>query len=124
MCYQVIPELIGKTLTEISGEVDGTEILMTTSNGEIYRMCHHQDCCEQVYIQDIIGDLQDLVGSPLTQAEEVTNPDDAPANPSEWIESCTWTFYKFATAKGFVTIRWFGSSNGYYGEGVNIDKIN
>jgi hypothetical protein len=82
---------------------------------------HHQDCCESVYIEDICGDLNDLVGSPLVEAEEVSNYDAEPLYEGE--ESYTWTFYRFRTLKGSVSVRWYGSSNGYYSESVSVDVV-
>lgn len=115
--YCNVDVLKGKTLSSINES--GDEIVFETTDGERYRMYHEQDCCESVSIESIVGDLEDLVGSELLMAEEVegTSPVDFEA-----YESHTWTFYKFATLKGYVDIRWLGSSNGYYSESVSFVK--
>ena len=82
-------------------------------------MFHEQDCCESVQVEDVAGDMQDLVGSPIVQAEESSNSD----NPPLRCESFTWTFYRLATAKGQVVLRWLGESNGYYSESVSFEEV-
>jgi len=109
-------DLIGKILTEVRRDGD-EEIYFTTSDGDTFMMYHSQDCCEYVSIEDIEGDLQSLVGNPILVAEEASNDD---PNASE---SGTWTFYKLATIKGHVDIRWYGSSNGYYSESVSFERV-
>ena len=130
-----VNELVGKTLTEV--KQNGDELLFVTSEGQTYKLYHSQDCCESVSIDDINGDLNDLVGTPILKAEEVSNEyfekefdekfkqvegsyskQDSEGNYKP--ESCTWTFYKFATIKGYVDVRWYGESNGYYSESVDF----
>lgn len=115
--YCNVSELKGRTLSSIIGGVGDGEIVFVTTEGERYRMFHQQDCCESVSVEDIVGDLQDLVGSEILLAEEVDG--ETPAD-FEAYESHTWTFYKFATRRGYVDIRWLGTSNGYYSEGVSF----
>jgi len=119
--------LKGRIVARITGAEKGSgDIFFECDNGEIFQMYHEQDCCENVYVEDIAGDINDLIGSPITMAEEVRNlngeNDTKPL--CEYDDSFTWTFYKLATIKGYVTIRWYGESNGYYSESVDIRKIN
>jgi hypothetical protein len=132
-----VSELLGKKLLSI--DVDDTKetILFKCLDGTEYLMCHDQDCCETVTIEDINGDLEDLIGSPLTMVEAVVSNDKTEEQLAkeakekeeqgddyyDCTDSFTWTFYKFATVKGYVTIRWYGESNGYYSESVNFYRL-
>ena len=122
-----IKDLVGKTLTEIKNNDD--KLIFIVDDGTQYKMYHKQDCCESVSIEDVNGDLEDLIGNPILLAEEVSNYEPVSEEDkqktkeaNEW-GSCTWTFYKLATIKGYVDIRWFGQSNGYYSESVNFIQV-
>ena len=111
-----IENMVGKVFTSVRNE--GSELVFQNAT-ESFVFFHQQDCCENVSIEDVCGDLQDLVGEPLLLAEEVTGETPVDFNEREY-ESVTWTFYKFATRKGYVDVRWLGESNGYYSEGVSL----
>lgn len=102
--------VIGIEVLERSKEIYQDELLFHCEDGLTMSMTHWQDCCEWVYIEDIVGDLADLIGSPILQAEEVTE--------ENFEREGLWTFYKLATAKGYVTLRWYGESE-YYSLAVN-----
>lgn len=110
-----IEELKHKTIKAI--QRDGNEcIWFLTTDNYVYKMYHAQDCCESVEIEDICGDLEDLIDTPIIIAEERTQ-DNGWSNGDS---SSTWTFYELQTLKGSVTIRWYGESNGYYSETANM----
>lgn len=113
--------LVGKTLARVEGaNVGGQVIVFTTEAGEVFQMDHCQDCCEYVRLEDVEGDVSDLIGSPVTVADVASNVD-APAPQAN--DCYTWTFYRIATAKGWVVLRWLGESNGYYSESVDFQQL-
>ena len=116
--YAEIKDMVGKTFTRVTGGVGDGEMVFENDT-ERYVFTHDQDCCENVDINDVVGDLSDLVGEPLLMAEEVSGETPVEFNEAEYA-SVTWTFYKFATRKGYVDVRWLGESNGYYSEGVDL----
>lgn len=108
--------LVGRTIVKIDGLSEGSDrVRIECDDGAAFLMVHFPDCCEDVAVEDVCGDVADLIGSPVLLAEESTNRDEP---KPDWSESFTWTFYKLATARGHVTIRWLGQSNGYYSESV------
>ena len=111
-------DLVGVTLTSIVCRKDddaNDQIVFTANDGRVWEMYHWQDCCESVYIEDIAGNLDDLLHAPILQADAESN-----SSGESGDYSATWTFYKLATVNGHVTIRWYGSSNGYYSESVSF----
>lgn len=110
--------LLNETLKSITVSPDKSCITFTTWFGEEFILHHEQDCCESVIVDDISGNLDDLLNTPILLAEESSNRDNLDGR--EHSESWTWTFYKLATIKGYVDIRWLGESNGYYSEAVDF----
>ena len=113
-----VSDLQGKTLKDVAYNSHEETITFLLEDGTTYLMHHEQDYCEDVYVESIVGNLSDLIGEEIFLAEEVTNED-----VTGRFKRCTWTFYKFATRKGFVDIRWCGVSNGYYSERVDFVQI-
>lgn len=116
--FRNLESFIGKTILKIDDKpTAGDEYLIFHfSDGEEIIFGHQQDCCESVWLEDVEGDWETLIGNPLLVAEVNSN--------GEWdegdYEHKTWTFYKFATIKGHVDLRFCGASNGYYSESVDI----
>ncbi len=117
--------LFGQILTSVEGaEVEHEEIIFDTENGRRFRMYHSQDCCESVKIYSISGDINHLIGSPITKSNEYYYNDDPEGVKLDYYrDSVTWTDFVIATEKGEVLIRWLGESNGYYSEDVSFIEI-
>jgi hypothetical protein len=108
--------LLNKKIKKVYTVYDD-ELHFEFENGQHYLFYHEQDCCESVLIEDICGDISQLTGKSLCMAEETSESDE------DDYGTCTWTFYKFASPNMYVTVRWFGESNGYYSESVDFMEI-
>lgn len=113
-------DLKGRTILKIVGKIGGESIRFCMENGDEYLLYHDRDCCEHVEVDDIVGDVHNIIASPILVAEEVSNSGD-PKPDGDF--SHTWTFYKIETWKGGITIKFYGESNGYYSEKVDFKLV-
>lgn len=120
MSYVDLEKLKGYMISSVSGmDEGGDEIVFKLSDGRAFKMYHEQSCCERVSIDDVCGEVCDLVDAEIVHFEERVSD----GEPQDDYGTSTWTFYDIQTSKGSVNIKWFGSSNGYYSESVNIEWI-
>lgn len=130
---KIYETMLGKTFTKVYREncmnihrwsdyhkkyfphVVNSDVIVFENDEETFYFYHDYECCESVDIDDIVGELSLLENSPLLVAEEFTQCPDMPG-----LDSITYTFYKFATVKGHVDIKWYGESNGFYSESVDF----
>ena len=120
-----VNEHLKNGLIKVSGLVPGNDsVIFYCKDGTEILMYHDQNCCERVFIEsaDSYDNNDDIyTNCDWCIVEEVSNVDKEPMEDNE--ESYTWTFYNVKTNKGYDTIRWYGSSNGYYSESVDFADI-
>ena len=114
--YIDFSELVGLTLDSLRLNADDS-IITITSGSRTFKMEHLQDCCESVYVESIVGDIDDVLNSPIVVAEVSTQDVDCKDGDE------MWTFYKLDTVKGGITIRWNGQSNGWYSIEVDFREV-
>ena len=109
--------LVGHKIVEVNDSFG--ELFITTDRAS-FRMRHDGECCEQVELIDGLDDLRGLVGETVVVAAKAVS--DGGAAPKDFTDQgCSeWTFYMLRTANGDATLRWFGSSNGYYSTDVKF----
>lgn len=123
-----LSDLVGRVIDRIGVTED--EVTFFMKDGATYKLMHHQDCCETVYIEDIDGDPDELAGALVTNFEAPEGKTYAAlavlhevADRYRHSESYTWTFYRLETSKGGLCIRFIGESNGYYSESVDFVEL-
>lgn len=117
--YNNFASLVGKTIIEIKGmEIDSEEIIFKFLDGDIYQMYHESDCCEQVYLAEVWGNVKDLINTPIIKADEWIHAKDGDYEGTE-----EYTFYNIYTVKGVVTLRWCGLAYGPYSLAVDLIDI-
>ena len=111
--------LKGKVFSDIKANCD--TVTFCIDGIERYILQHVESWSEDVSIDDIVGDLSDLIGKEITKAEEIQSDTDLPDGISEdYFESWTYSFYYLHTLDSCVTIKFFGTSNGYYSETAEL----
>jgi len=115
-----VVSMAGVTLTDVVVDRRSNAVLFVADDGRAWIMVYGDDYGSAA-IEDVVGDPADLIGVPLLGVEESTS-DDPPPDADRY-DSYTWTFYRFATVKGDMDLRWLGSSNGYYSEEASLFPV-
>lgn len=115
---KVFVSMLGVTMVSVTGDKGEERMTFAAADGSQWMFHYEPECCAHCSIEDICGDLNDLIGSPIIEAEEISGVAESPGSA----DSYTWTFYRYATAKGVVTVRWLGESNGFYSESVTYTQ--
>lgn len=119
-----IEVLNGRKIISVAKNTDfGDVVIFTMEGGDKYQMYHSQDCCEQVYLEDVNGDWEDLQDATVIEASERTSDENPIGVKPEYQDCYQWTFYHIRTNKGVVVLRWYGDSNGYYSVDVTFGKL-
>ena len=109
-----IKDMVGKKVVGIYYDDENFQVL---TDDCVYAFYHEQNCCESVYLTQVDGISDKIIGSRIFIAEEVVDEKDTEYGHT------TWTFYKIGTTKGMIDFRFQGESNGYYSESVYLIKI-
>ena len=116
----VLPHAVGATIESVAYDPKEPRLTVETDRGTL-SFWHSQECCESVDLTEGLSDLEDLVGGVIALAEERSS-EGVPAmdESDDRYGTFTWTFYEIQTTKGDATLRWYGTSNGYYSESVDV----
>ena len=112
--YCDMKDMVGKKVLGIYYDEENFQIL---TDDCVYAFYHEQSCCESVWLTQVDGISDKIIGSRIVIAEVVTDEKDTEHG------HITWSFYKIGTNKGMIDFRWCGESNGYYSETVDLVKI-
>ena len=94
-----IKDMVGKKITGIYYDEENFQIL--TDDG-VYAFYHEQSCCESVWLTQVDGISDKIIGSRIVITEDVLDEKDTEYGHT------TWSFYKIGTNKGMIDFRWQG----------------
>ena len=118
--------LKGKVIVNVLISTFIESIDFFTSSGEVFRLKHDQDCCENVeFVNLTFVNFPSIFKSEIIEAEEDSGCDDPPWYSSKYIQDRhTWTNYRIKVANGNEIRFWvLGQSNGCYNETMLFTQI-
>ena len=111
-------DLTMRIIKSVQGlHVNSTCVRITMDDGVIYEMLHRQDCCESVSLEEFDCTVEDWDGALVVKAYASSERQEDKDSGTT-----TYTFYSLWTSRGYLHLRWCGSSNGYYSESVDFEE--
>ncbi|MEK2647414.1 DUF7448 domain-containing protein [Bdellovibrio sp. BCCA] len=106
--------LLGKTIISHKLVDQKSNLLLVGDDGMHYWLGGFSSDGGHVHLEDINGNLDDLLNSPILRAEEKTVlvPEDQKTHPG-YTEDY-YFYYEISTIKGSVHMRFYGEEGAYY----------
>jgi len=104
-------DLVGKTIVRGDMRKGADKVWFETADGMLFTMFMYEDpMTEQaVWLEDVVGDMDIILNTEILKAEVVTR--ESQGDPASDWRYQDWTYYKLATIKGYVDMRWCGVSS-------------
>ena len=107
---KLFSSFIGKVIKDIYFDNENFYILF--DNDQVIKLYHNVTCygCDDFWIEEVVGNIDRLIGQPLTLAKGIENNlDEVEEEENERV----WHLYKFGTDRESITIRFMGFLNDY-----------
>lgn len=112
----------GRVIASVTGETGDETAEIVFEDGSSLLLWHEQDCCEHVVLDEIQGSVATAVGERVLDAvvHRSIDEDEDALSMDLYDDSFTWTYYTIRTRNATLVFRWYGASNGYYSEEVDL----
>lgn len=111
--------MVGKVFSKIEMDRHQEFIIFSFEDGSVFKMGHNQECCEKVYLEDIVGDITKMIGQTVISASHTSDGDLS----DDGVTVIEYNFYTIQGNLDSITLRWYGETNSCYSINATLYRL-